>query len=198
MNRFIMALAVLTACGDTTTATDTADTGGDTDTTTAPCPDGTFVGQTLVQSFEVTCVDTAATIDAFLTGLSAPGSPVIFMQETGSSYVGGQWSEEHSLDTTSFDECGFEEQLGQVIESLGVGTGGWADGSASVFTCDNHINEPGWMTYAVYVEDIDDGTGDCLALGADPSGLIAGAYDAERVGVEPSFALGACLVGVAR
>ena len=52
------------------------------------------------------------------------------------------------------------------------------------------------MTYAVYVEDIDDGVGDCLVLGGDATGLIAGDYDAERVGAEPSFDLSACIAGV--
>jgi hypothetical protein len=194
MNRFILSIAVLAACEDGTTD-DTAETGTDTDTevcTQTYGPDD----PTLVQSFSVSCVSTEASISALLTGLSAANSAVIFMQETGSSYAGGQWSEEHDLDTIAFDECGFEEDLGQVIETLGTSTGSWAPGSASVFTCDDHINEPDWMTYAVYVEDIDDGVSDCLVLGGDPGGLIAGDYDADRVGAEPSFDLSACIAGV--
>ncbi len=198
MHRFIIPLAVLAACDDGTTG-DTAET-GDSDTP-GTCPDGTHDGPTLVDTYSVTCVTTEASIAAALEGLSAVGSPVIFMQETGSSYPGGQWSEEHALDTTAFDECGFTEELAQVIETLGAATGDWASGSASVFTCDGHIEEvtgdgSDWMTYAVYVEDIDDGAGNCLALGGDPAGLIAGTHDAARVGVEPSFDLSACIAGV--
>jgi hypothetical protein len=63
-----------------------------------------------------------------------------------------------------------------------------------VFTCDGHLSDLGWMTYAVFVRDEDDPeTTSCFAWGEDPEGLAAGDYDDERVGVEPTFALAGCV-----
>jgi hypothetical protein len=168
----------------------TADTGD-----TADCPDGTYAGPTWVQYVSLTCTDSQANVEASLLGWSAPASPVIFMQETGTS-IGGQWSEEHHLNVESRDECGFDEELLQQIGDLGVPLDEWESGRATVFTCDDHLNRSDVMTIAVYVEDVDSPSSDCLALGHDPQGLVDGDYDGDRVGVEPSFDLSRCIVGV--
>jgi hypothetical protein len=190
MNRFIIALAVLAACDDGTTTdtdtTDTAETGTPTD-----CPTGNFVGDTTVESINVNCVTTEATLQASLTGVSAVGSAVMFLQETGN--IEPNWSEEHPLETESIDECLAAEELQTVIESLGVAVGQGIPGDASVFTCDAHFNDPEVLTVAVFVEDADDSSvTSCLVVGHDPQGLINGEYDNAGSAEDASFTLSDC------
>ena len=190
MNRFIFVLAALAACDDATTGnTDSGDTG----TTNPTCPNGNFVGDTQVDSVDVDCNSSGqGLLQATLTGVSAPGSAVMFLQETGN--IEPQWSEEHHLDTVSTDECLAAETLEQVLEQVGVSVNDYVDGSATVFKCADHLQDPNVITAAVFVVDADDpSVTSCLVVGDDPAGLIAGNYD--RAGVDPSFSLANCDIG---
>jgi hypothetical protein len=192
MHRFMIALAVLAACDDgTTTDTDTTET-GDTGTTTACSTIDPATISTTVTDVDVSCTETEATLDASLTGVSAVGSAVMYLQETGNAEP--NWSEEHPLDTIGVDPCLASEELETVLTSLGESTGGFVPGQSSVFTCTGHFNDPDVLTVAVYVEDADDPTiTSCLVVGHDPAGLIAGDYD--EAGAPPSFDLAGCATG---
>ena len=192
MNRFIIALAVLAACDDgTDTDTNDTDTTESDTATTGDCPNGNFEGDTTVESIDVSCTPSQATLAASLTGVSAVGSAVMFLQETGN--VEPQWSEEHPLETASVDECLAAEELETTIESLGVAIAQMVPGNASVFTCDGHFDDPEVLTAAVYVEDADDPTiTSCLVVGHDPSGLIAGDYANANGAADASFTLANC------
>jgi hypothetical protein len=163
-----------------------------TDTTdTADCPDGTYDGSTFVVAGGVDCNGDTAVLSADLFGWT--DRAVVFLQETGA--VAPHRSEEHPLHTSTRDRCGFDEQRRQELTSLGVSVDAWEAGESSVFPCATHLSNPLMMTVAIYVEDVDDGAGDCLAVGHDPEGLVGGLYDDARVGVDPTFDLSLCVIG---
>jgi len=194
MNRFIIALAVLAACDDgTDTDTDTTET-GDTATTTECSDVDPNTIDTTVQSIDVTCSGDEATLAASLTGVSAVGSAVMFLQETGN--IEPQWSEEHPLETKSVDTCFASEELETTLTDLGVAVGDNVPGTSSVFNCTDHFNDPDVLTVAVYVEDAEDPSiTSCLVVGDDPAGLIAGNYDNAGAAEDPSFNLSGCDAG---
>jgi hypothetical protein len=159
-------------------------------TDTSGCADGTYVGPTIVAVGDVMCEADRAMLSAELFGWT--DHAVLFFQETGAA-EGPQWSEEHPLETSTRDACGFDERRKQELTPLGVSPEAWVAGVSSVFPCATHLSNPDMMTVAIYAEDVDDGAGDCLAFGHDPAGLVAGAYDEARVGVGPSFDLSLCV-----
>jgi len=165
---------------DTTVTTD--DTGD--------CPNGTYLGPTIVAAGDVVCDADRALLSADLFGWT--DHAVLFFQETG-ALPGPQWSEEHPLESSTRDNCGFDERREQELSPLGAFTDAWTPGVSSVFPCASHLSNPLMMTVAIYVEDVDDGAGDCLAFGHDPAGLVAGTYDEARIGMNPSFDLSLCV-----
>ena len=188
---------------DTPVGTDTPDDdGGPHDTAEPPplpdttdtgegCPDGHYLGPTIVAAGDVVCEPDRALLSADLFGWA--DHAVVFLQETGALPGDPQWSEEHPLDDSTRDACGFQERRKELISELGVFSDAWVPGVSSVFPCESHLSNTAMMTVAVYVEDVDDGAGDCLAFGHDPAGLVAGAYDEVRLGMAPSFDLGLCV-----
>jgi hypothetical protein len=168
--------------GSTASTGDTAD----------DCLGGLYEGPTLVDVGSLVCTDSRARLSADLLGWT--DQAVVFLQETNAGEGAVQWSEEHPLTTSERDACGFDEIRSQEISSVGVPPGAYVPGEATVFPCAGWLDDPGMMTVAVYVEDVDDGAPDCLAFGHDPAGLVAGDYDDERIGAPPSFDLSACVV----
>src|SRR5688572_6549432 len=83
----------------------TQDTAGPVpDTTdTAGCPNGLYVGPTIVAVGDVVCEANRAQLAADLFGWT--DHAVVFLQETG-ALPGPQWSEEHPMHTSQRDFCG--------------------------------------------------------------------------------------------
>jgi hypothetical protein len=170
--------------------------GGSGDTgPTGDCGDR-YDGPITIVGAEVTCSGSTVRFAAETEGLTGDG--MVFSQETGSEYAGGQWADNHSIETYEFDVCGFYDRLEREIQdgtTLNEPLNDYERDVSSVFTCDDHYSDNNFMTFAFGVMDQAGGLADCFAFGEDPSGLADGDYDDERIGEDPDFNLSDCRAG---
>jgi hypothetical protein len=192
--RFALVALAFACNGDTSDKTGvTGETGDETgDTQTGPCPNGEYTGAVAITSASVTCTGTSATLHITTDGVAAGGS--VFMQETGSDYAGGQWSENHPLDQVAADECGFTSELEKTITADAGAIADVESGVSSLWTCEQ-LEDNAFMSFAFFALD---GTGavvDCYSFGDDPAGMSSGAYT--LLGQVPDYPteLAACEAG---
>jgi hypothetical protein len=112
----------------------------------------------------------------------------LFMMDTANE---PPWSEDHPMERVAGGPC--SETWRVELDTTEYGTGSpdaYQAGRSTLYPCPM-VEDPSLMTYAAWAKN---GAGtDCLATGDDPSGLAAGAYDAEMFN-EASFNLGRCEV----
>jgi hypothetical protein len=192
--RYALVALALACNGDDTDKTGvTGDTADTTDTQTpGDCPDGTFSGPIAITATTVSCTGTTATFSATTEAVAAGGS--VFAQETASEYAGGQWSENHPLDQTAADECGFSSELSRSITAAIGATGDVESGVSSLWTCEQ-LEDNAYMTFAFFALDGTGAVADCSAFGHDPAGMSSSAYTI--VGQVPDYPteLAACEAG---
>ena len=174
---------------------DLGDKSGDTGITTGGnCPDGPYNGPIEIEGAEVTCTGSNVHFEARTKGLTGDGW--VFSQETGSEYAGGQWADNHTIESYEFDTCGTFDKLERDIQdgtTLSDPVNDWQQDVSSVFTCANHYSDNGFMTFAFSVDDQSGNQADCLAFGDDVEGMKNNDYNI--VGDDPVFNLQACRAG---
>jgi hypothetical protein len=169
----------------------TGDTG-----TGGECGADRYDGPIEIQGAEVTCTGTTVRFAAETKGLTGDG--IVFSQETASTYAGGQWSDNHTIETYEFDVCGTYDRLERTIDdgtTLDDPLNDWQTDQSSVFRCGDHYTDNDFMTFAFGVNDQSGNLADCFAFGHDPTGLASGDYNGDRIGDDPLFSLSGCRAG---
>jgi len=124
-----------------------------------------------------------ATLEA---GVQCSGSTVAFsfdflgdavqgLVDAADSQNLGNWNDYHSLDASAFTSNGGYTLLSKEVD-VGASVGDWAEGVRTVFTCADHFDSPGVMSYIVRAYDLNTALADCVAFGEDPAGMIDGDY----------------------
>jgi hypothetical protein len=157
------------------------------DTATGPICAGT-APEILLASASIGCVDDRETLSAALAGRSGGGEVLVVRPADPA------WTEVHDLARRSGDECGDDEVVG-----VDLATGApFARDEATPLSCDDLPDLTAAFAVFAPLDPADPGdpvVADCLAVGADPEGLVAGAYDAD-LAWEPRFDWRACRIGL--
>lgn len=150
---------------DTDVDTDT-DIATDTDTATyTPRSDAQVV------TAEVSCDPGGETIVIRVHIVGWADEARLFMAETANDPA---WSEEHVLPSLERSPSvgGWEDFELRLDASVPINQ--FVAGQNSGFGCGDHIEAPGVMSYAVWVDDVAQAADDCLWWGEDPWDLING------------------------
>ena len=112
-------------------------------------------------------------------------------------YVGGQWADNHTLESYEFDAwCGAFDRLERTLQdgtTLSDPLNDWQTDESTIFRCEDHLEDNAYMTFAFAVYDQQGFLADCLAFGHDPEGMRNGIYNI--VGDAPVFDLANCVDG---
>lgn len=154
------------ATGDTGGGT----TGDDDDDDTGPVILDEFDDATLAGG--VICSGSTVDFEFDFLGESSGG-----LLDAADSANASNWNDWHSLLASGVATDGSYTLLSATGITTGVAPADWADGVSTVFTCDDHYNDPAVMTYIARAYDINGAFVDCVAWGDDPAGMLAGDYD---------------------
>jgi hypothetical protein len=183
---------------DTDSDTDSdADTDTDTDADTdTGCPDGIYEGPTVIVAAVVYCLGNTARYGIETDGLTSGG--YVFQQETAGQYAGGQWADNHTLVPFDTDPCGYYDKLDRELQdgsTLADPLNDWQSDVSTIFTCDWHLEDNAYMTFAFAVDDPAGNLASCLAFGHDVQGLIDEIYYRYLLADPPAFDLSICVEG---
>ena len=162
--------------------------------TTSTTTNTFYTGPVLVEMMAVGCtVGDVVRFEVQTVGWTSGGR--FFSQETGVAGTAAvQWSEEHDVASYEFDNLGAWDHLDRELVT-GQGPKTWSVNQSTVFTCADHFEATGVMSYATVVYDLDGNMADCLAFGHDPQGMIDGVYPRAN---EPGASLDTCIIVVTR
>lgn len=150
-----------------------------------------FTGPVLVTSASVACVADVAEVRVETQAWSGGG--FFYQIESG---VQPPWAEEHDLVSFEFDPRGAWDHL-KVDLQTGVSLGAVERSVSTLFTCADHYDRAGIMTFAVAATDLYGEVADCLAWGDDPAGVIAGTVlSPYNYAYGPTFDASLCAAGI--
>lgn len=128
---------------------------------------GFYTGPALISQIEMTCDPGGTAWRYRVHTVGWTSDALLNMSDTNNA---PPWDEEHWLPSYDFDAMGWWDEL-----QLELSSSSYVRDVSTLFRCDVHLVD-GSMTWAVRVYDVDGNLGDCVALGHDPAGYIAGAY----------------------
>lgn len=159
-----------------------------------------YSGPTVIESWSVECAPNAhLRVLVQTTGwVQDWGDSAFFAIDSGG---GASWSENHPLNSNgNRGPCGAEDELAlDLLTNAGTSAGfpTYEPMVSSYYTCEDHYDAVGMMSYAIQVADITGAMADCVAFGADPGGLVEGEY-VSMYGSAPQMDWSSCRVAVAR